>query len=355
MDFHISRPSVLLMLFCLVCASANAAQDGSLPKVTAVNGQIEVGQMITVDVDHLSDWSINHDPRKLVPYLNGRALAGIYPEEVNVSQNRLSFHLQRTPESKKEWENLFHEPVLSRPISFSIGPEKEQPFDTVFDSDHRLTLTVISKTWGIVSLAVASGMLILLLFLAIRTNILRLSGPTPDKFGPYDLGRVQTAFWFFIITTSYLCVWLITGDLDTLTPSVLALMGISAATAVGTRWTGSLGNDDQPVIDPKLSNSQPTSAGFFTDILSDANGYSFHRFQIVSWTALLGLLFVYSVYDHLMIPKISGSLLALMGISAGTYVGFELLGKKSSANDLGAGKEVPDENHNGHGSAIHVE
>jgi hypothetical protein len=61
------RTHVLIMLFGLVpmCAQrANAqrlATEGtsntSLPRVTAVNGPIEVGQTITVDVDHLSDWS----------------------------------------------------------------------------------------------------------------------------------------------------------------------------------------------------------------------------------------------------------------------------------------------------------
>lgn len=235
-----------MVLFGLVSASANAAPNSALPRVTAVNGRIEVGQTITVDVDHLSDWSFRYDPRKLVPYLNGRPLTGIYPEEINLSENRLLFRLQRTPESKKEWENLLHEPVLRRPVSFSVGLEQEPPFDTVFDYDHRLSLVVIPKTWGIVSLALVLGMLVLLVFLSIRTNILREPGPspTPGKYRPYELGRVQTAFWFFIVSTSYLCIWLITGDLHTITPSVLALIGISAVTALG------------PTISRKFLNQQ---------------------------------------------------------------------------------------------------
>ncbi len=325
------RTYVLVMLFGLVSISANATVDSPLPRVTAVTGRIEVGQIVTVDVEHLSDWSASHDPRKLVPYLNGRALTGIYPEEVNLSENRLLFHLQRTPESKKEWENLLHEPVLRRPISFSVGLEQQPPFDTVFEYDNMLTMTVIPKTWGIVSLAVVLGMLVLLVFLSIRTNILRAPGssPTLGKYRPYDIGRVQTAFWFFIVSTSYLCIWLITSDLDTLTPSVLGLMGISASTALGTR-----------LISVDSSTSEAASAGFFTDIISDANGYSFHRFQMVLWTFLLGIIFVASVYDNLAMPKFSGPLLVLMGISAGTYLGFELVGKRSASTDLSAGKEM---------------
>ena len=337
-----------MMLFSLapICVQGQgkeAAANSSLPRVSAVNGRIEVGQMITVDVNHLSDWSINHDPQKLVPYLNGKALARIYPEQLNLSENRLLFHLRRTPESRKEWENLLHEPVLRRPISFSVGLEQQPPFDTVFDYDHRLTLIVISKTWGIVSLAVSFGMLALLVFLSIRTNILRQAGPSPSsgKFRPYDLGRVQTAFWFFIVTTSYFCVWLITGDLDTLAPSILGLIGISAGTTLGPHLRGALENDlAQPVAAIQLSTNGVPSKGVLRDIISDANGYSFPRFQMVLWTILMGSIFVSSVYDNLAMPKFSGSLVALMGISAGTYFGFEVFGKRSAVDDLRIGREV---------------
>ena len=348
------RTYVLAMILGLIPLSsagiANAQGQGSqspstssLPRVTAVNGRIEVGQIITVDVDHLSDWSAIHDPRKLVPYLNGRALKGLYPEQVDLSENRLLFHLKRTAESKGEWANLFHEPVLRRPVSFSVGLEDQSPFNSIFDGDNQLAFTVIPKTWGLVSLAVVLGLLILFIYLTTRTNILRDPGPTsaPGTYGPYDLGRVQTAFWFFIVSTSYLCIWLITGDLDTLTPSVLGLLGITAVTSLVPHLTGTPRNDiDQPIGSPETSTNGALSKGFFADIISDTNGYSFHRFQMLLWTFLLGVIFMVSVYDNLAMPKFSGSLLALMGVSAGTYLGFELLSKRSASDDLGVGKEV---------------
>ncbi len=337
----------MVMLFALATIAAQgqgieSPSNSSLPRVTAVNGRLEVGQIITVVVDHLSDWSASHNPRTLVPYLNGRALTGLYPEEVNLSENRLLFHLKRTPEAKKEWENLLHEPVMRRSVSFSVGLEGKSPFDTVFDSEKRLIFTVIPKTWAIVSLVLVLGILVLLVYLATHTNILRDPGPCPaPKYRRYDLGRVQTAFWFFIVWTSYLCIWLISGDLDTLTPSVLGLMGIIAVTALGPRLMGVPGEDiAQPDAARDSSTNGAVSKGLFTDILSDANGYSFHRFQMVLWTILLGIIFIASVYDNLAMPKFSGALLALMGISAGTYLGFELLGKKSASTDLDPGKEA---------------
>jgi hypothetical protein len=65
------------------------------------------------------------------------------------------------------------------------------------------------------------------------------------------------------------------------------------------------------------------SEGFLRDLLSDASGYSFHRFQIFAWTIILGVIFVSSVWNGLTMPEFSATLLGLMGISSGTYIGFK--------------------------------
>src|SRR6185503_11798841 len=59
------------------------------------------------------------------------------------------------------------------------------------------------------------------------------ANPGGGKLRPYNLGRTQIAFWFFLVYVSYLVIWLITDALDTITPSLLGLMGISAGTALG--------------------------------------------------------------------------------------------------------------------------
>jgi len=191
------------------------------------------------------------------------------------------------------------------------------------------------------------------------------------------------AFWFFLIYTSYVAIWLVTDALDTITASLLALMGISAGTALGEALIDN-GKDtantnqvqdltaekaalEQTVsqietelttinaapatitdqsnreavqrqltdgrtrlnqIDQQLRvlNSQQaptTSQGFLRDLLSDGSGYSFHRFQIFAWTIVLGIIFLSSVYNNLTMPEFSPTLLGLMGLSAGTYIGFK--------------------------------
>lgn len=65
------------------------------------------------------------------------------------------------------------------------------------------------------------------------------------------------------------------------------------------------------------------SRRFLDDILSDENGVSFHRFQIAVWTLVLVVIFGFVVYDTLGMPNFDEKLLALMGISSGTYLGFK--------------------------------
>jgi hypothetical protein len=228
--------------------------------------------------------------------------------------------------------------------------------------------------------------LILLLWLVRSTNIIREPGPPPitGKKRPYNLGRAQMAFWFFLVYASYMTIWLITSALDTITTSLLALMGISAGTALGealidngkdTAKTNQvqdltaqkfaveqavtdvqtqvdalnasgaatvtdqanrdamtrqlvegrtrLGQIDQQLGALAADASPNVSAGFLRDILSDGSGYSFHRFQIFAWTIVLGIIFVSSVYNNLTMPEFSPTLLGLMGLSAGTYIGFK--------------------------------
>ena len=110
-------------------------------------------------------------------------------------------------------------------------------------------------------------------------------------------------------------IWLITVADDTIPASVLALIGIGTATALGSALIDAGTNGPLPKPSP--------SKGFILDILSDENGVVFHRFQMAVWTIVLGIIFVYSVWKHLAMRDFDPTLLALLGISAGTYLGFK--------------------------------
>ena len=62
---------------------------------------------------------------------------------------------------------------------------------------------------------------------------------------------------------------------------------------------------------------------FFLDLLRERSSVDFHRFQMMTWTLILGVVFIFGVFQQLAMPKFDATLLALMGISSGTYLGFK--------------------------------
>jgi len=361
-----------------------APTPSASPKVIGIEGHLELDDIVSVEVDHFADWAANNDATKLVPFINGRAIRGNYPEEIHPDAQRLHFHLEISAANKEVWTDLLGAPDgPTRSVTFSVGLENQSPFDSVYGQAHELPLTIINPIYGIISLLVVGFTLFLFLWLARRTNIIREPGADPGagKQRPYNLGRTQMAFWFFLIYVSYISIWLITNALDTITASLLALMGISAGTALSEalidsgkdtaqggqfrNLTGERQSLEQAITDLQSqlaaaqaketavpdeiaslnkqlqdnrtqlaqinqrmsSMSSPADAnvsrGFLQDILGDASGYSFHRFQIFAWTIVLGIIFISSVYNSLSMPQFSATLLGLMGLSSGTYLGFK--------------------------------
>jgi len=128
-------------------------------------------------------------------------------------------------------------------------------------------------------------------------------------------------------------IWLVTGELNTLTATVVGLMGISAATAVAGKTidAGKQAAVAAAVAAAPAAPAAPAgpiaSRGFFQDILSDEHGISLARVQITAWTVVFGIIFARSVYQDLAMPQFDATLLGLMGISNGTHIGFKGLEK----------------------------
>ena len=85
-----------------------------------------------------------------------------------------------------------------------------------------------------------------------------------------------------------------------------------------------------------------TSDSFLEDILKDELGYSVHRAQMFMWTVILGVIFVTSVIRFQQIPQLDESLLALMGISSGAYVGLKTMENKTVSEPKAKKKKEAD-------------
>jgi len=123
------------------------------------------------------------------------------------------------------------------------------------------------------------------------------------------------AIWTFLVGGALAFIFIVTWNENTITAGVLVLIGISSGTTLLAATA------DGPNPTPQVTQ------GFISDLLTDGTGPSFHRYQMLLFTAILAVIFVVKVGSSLAMPDFDATLLALMGISNGTYLGFKLQGK----------------------------
>jgi hypothetical protein len=334
-------------------------------------GAADWDSSICVHVANLQQWiASGNDAGKLVLYLDGRGLDDpkIGPE-VHREGNDLVYRLIRTESTKEQWKALLGNPCnpkcTVRSFRVSVGLKEGPPFAS---SAPRLQVNVISvRSPGVVLAIIAFvGLVVLVWSKRLRAYLKDLLRETQTDTppGPFSLGRVQMMFWLFLVIAAYLAIYGLTGYYDTLSGSVLTLIGISGGTSLLGVVVDSNSRDQarkslQDTIDQiavlqalpaplsaadqkKLADLQkdrprldaivnPKASGnFLTDVLSyrGTDDTGVHRFQIALWTLILGAIFVIEVFRTLAMPDFSAGLLGLMGISSGTYLGFKVATQK---------------------------
>jgi hypothetical protein len=252
------------------------------------------------------------------------------------------------------------------------------------DAD-RFLLEIASPTWTAVAVAVYLLILGFLIVLALRTDLISDTGGCrrADGYRPYSLARAQMAFWFLTIIFASLFLWLATGTWHILNDTCLWLIGIGSGTALGAAVISeadpkkSEGIPRNPLIRKRKENlgqfqarldeeitaaetavtaaaatpeklpllqarrdalvaqkeelEQRPESGWrrlMNDWLTDGDVYSFHRYQMLAWTLVLGVFFVAKVWSRWELPTFDGTTLALLGITSGTYLGFKLQKEK---------------------------
>jgi len=344
---------------------------------------------LVVKVEHLAAWrqAPGNASKPLMLFLAGTPLKNVAAVETArdagdgdaITALRVVLEIDQKDDVRRAWVQVLQTAVrrADRQLAVSVGPADAAPFAAAADA--RITLDVFPWwTWIVVlGLALAAGALVLL---AQRSNLLRDANGAENP--PYSLAKHQMAVWTFVIVGAYLYVWLVTGAYSTISTTALVLIGISGATglvavtmdhgkredAVKTRRTleaeqGALestlnianaGVQAQAMAAPAqaaqlsaalmpklvrlqevkdlLSEPAPApddSRRWYLDLLSDESGVSFHRFQMALWTLVLVLVFARAVYTDLLMPEFDATLLGLLGISSGTYLGFKFPEKPS--------------------------
>jgi hypothetical protein len=353
-------------------------------------------------------------------FLDGHPIPGLSPEwtyrwdeySADAAQpltryDAVEFRLSKTDENREAWLDLLRgSGIYDRATTVTVG------FNKVFGDRTDLILSQINvagaKKWQrfyirtaprtrlVASALIIFAMLILCIWLAVCSNLLRDTSLPPNQGGryPFSLGLCQMAFWLFILAASFLFLWVVTREYNTLTASELTLFGISASTGLAAVFINKIRPPCEPSVltfeelqernvqtiretrkaaeraqtealqtlgsKPAQLSSAPDSVAaqkemadisakadllkqrvdelkdreryfspggrvrqFFLDLLQERDSVDFHRFQMITWTLILGLIFVIGVFQELGMPKFDATLLILMGISSGTYLGFK--------------------------------
>lgn len=275
----------------------------------------------------------------LILFLAEVPIPGNPPEACDHYAGQVRFDLDRNADSDRAWHVLLAEPVsFTKKVSVSLGAKGRLAFPTKVDDFELEIVPAIELVSFLIGLLL---MILVAAYLARRTTILRdrIPGLTPEQ-APYSLSRFQLAFWSLLVIAAYIFIWLITEELDTITGSVLTLLGIGSATALGATIIDQ-GKPSNPPAASAASGASVASVatpatpvasrGFLNDVLSDDQGISIYRFQLFAWTLVLGVIFCASVYNGLAMPQFSTTLLGLMGVSSGTYLGFKVPEKSADS------------------------
>lgn len=337
-----------------------------------------LGDWIKIWVCHLDAFRVEADKEQkdVTLFING-VDSGVKADKVDLNEGSMTFPLDRNDKNKALWAPLLYNPIFQRDevIFLSVGRSGDTPLPRLAQANMRITFDKIYLDgWAWLWVFFLAAVVVACVMYARRTDMLRDSPTINGQLQTYSLARVQMAWWFILVLVAYVLIWMVTGDRDTIAASLLALMGISAATALAavaitpraeeraTLQREALDRRRNQIVDKikalddalaastdatvqaeltkrkaelqkelgeiALQASQITvespSKNLWHDLVTDDRGaVALDRFQIVVWTLVLGGVFVTSVVWYLTMPEFSVTLLALMGISSGTYIGFK--------------------------------
>ncbi len=274
-----------------------------------------LGHHLKLRISNLKDWTAkNNSPWKLILFLNGRPLPKTNPVSANPDKNELIFKLQRTADSEAAWDDLIIREKnwknwLTKGVSRRVRPSVAMEGGLAGETHGVFELVLLSTTWVYICAAFWLGTLIGLIVLMRKSSLLR-----DNPGGPFSLARTQMAVWSWVLISAYFFLFVMTWDPAVDIPlSMLGLLGISATTYVAATLVDRSG--------PTSPKREP-SKGFWMDICG-SEGVSLHRIQIIAWTVVLVFVFIVQVFTKLAIPDFNPTLLGLLGLSAGTYVGFK--------------------------------
>ena len=320
-----------LVGFCaMVAAAGTAAQPAAARNSTAA--EVRLDEIVRFVRKPAPACDALGDPGQLRLFIEGMdtGLRGLGcsdgPQPAISFWFRPTANAHLTPEAREAvWQVILGNALATIPNGRRLDYDIVLVDDTTHTTQHlapavhTLAFHIFDATaWVALGAVLLVG--VLLVWLARRSGLLRDPANTSMqlKHRSFSLARTQLAWWFSIIFATFVFLWLVTGEAPALSGQALAFLGISGVTTLAS--AGISAGETLPSAEP---------GRFFRDLLSDANGITIQRFQMLVMTMALGIVFLIQVATRLTMPAFDASLLTLLGISAGTYVGLKIPEKQA--------------------------
>lgn len=231
-------PQIIGLASARGALTAPAAGSMPLPPTVGLNDEL----LVRLSTGRANGQASIPDASRYVLFLNGRALNGIPDAVYDDRCQCLIFQLKRSAENGALWTSLLGSPThLAVAVTASLGMrtgDASAAQATIFGATSDAStfhLEVISPWRLAIALAVIVAMLALV-WRRSRTNTALRDGYLPQiapQKQTYSLARWQMAFWFTLIFASFLFLFLLLWDFNTISAQALVLMGISGVTAAG--------------------------------------------------------------------------------------------------------------------------
>ena len=350
--------------FALLVAVDQAAAGDDLKLESVATPKVGLNDVLVLQIDGLSAaLAAGTRPSQFALYLEGFKVSdGVHAPTLGPGPDQIGFLLTRSDGNKAAWSALLKSPTaLEKPVRVDVGlADRSTMLPWTRNGDQKVVLSIV-RPWGLLV-----GLIVLLLAaiglyqFGFRSDMFRDGDPkdfagvtAPDGSmlrRPYSLAQVQMGWWFALVVAAYVFLFLMTGEINTLSSQALTLMGIATGTALGaamvekTKENKALSDFQetlQSIARLTTQGAAPAtltplrlkrddqarklaSQDFFNDILTDVDGISLHRFQLLVWSIVLGGVFCLAVYRSLALPEFDATVLAVLGISSGTYLGFKI-------------------------------
>lgn len=270
----------------------------------------------------LFDAKVSRSKKPPILYFSDVAMRSLKPVCIDKDNGFVIYYLDQADSSIRACDPYFTNMVSPWPINnITLGFSNTAPLPT---DAYGYSLFQIDRNAFWIMLCMI-GFVICLFILLIRQSSLLQVGPDGSQ---YSLAYTQIAFWTLIVLISYIYLWLATQNYNSLTASALIIMGISAATTSGSRLISKRRYQSGLASRPKDGDNAMLSEnvyirdtrGFMNDLFCDDNGSSISRWQMVLWTGIMGLVFLWVVVREKKMPEFGDYQLMLLGISSGAYL-----------------------------------